>query len=88
MSLGLLDPDGTADADAGRPLGAPATFDLRFFQTVRVPLGAEVGTSGAGARGIPNGARVRVAVTPEGDRHEPFVAILPLGTKVASAPEQ
>ncbi len=85
VSLGLLGPD---DADTGRSLGPPTPFDLRFFQTVRVPLGADADVLVAEVGTDPDAWRVRVAVEPDGDRHDPFVAIVPLGTKVATAPEE
>ena len=64
------------------PLGdGPAAFDLRFFQTVRVPLGAAADRFDAA--GEP--PRVELEVAPAGDRHERFVEIRSIDPTVAVA---
>lgn len=89
---------------AGIAIGdGPASFDLRFYQTLRLPLGAagrrlggvvaggaggaEADSAGEAGRAADAG-RVRLEVHPDGDRHEGFVAIVPIGTKVAPSPRE
>ena len=71
-----------ADGEGVTPLGdGPAAFDLRFFQTVRVPLGAAADRFDAA--GEP--PRVELEVAPAGDRHERFVEIRSIDPTVAVA---
>lgn len=73
-------------AGEGTPVGeVPVEFDLRFFQTVRLPLGAAAASLEAGASSVreDGSLRIELDVRPTGDRHSRFVEILPLAPIVA-----
>ena len=87
LSARLVDDEGApgdgpnGDPGDGTPLGdGPSAFGLRFFEAVRVPLGdAASALPGAAAGPSP---RVAIDVRPDGDRHDPFVAIVALDPNV------
>ena len=85
LSARLLDAGGPDDGRGddpgdGVPLGdGPTAFDLRFFEAVRVPLGGAASALGDAAL---EPRRVAIDVRPDGDRHDPFVAIVALDPNV------